>query len=642
MITTCIMYIKKLLQAKDIASQLGSLAAAASAQPGNYDANDIDTDIPDELQEPDPIFVVEHEEVMSADTAKALKSVKQIVNTILPAAYQENPIIKDKIYGLYEKSEEFEERFVAVEVDINGIRTIVGESEGDEGTLINKISKIEQQSDKIGLSVEKVTKEFNSSVEVNKLREEVNSAFLKLNTDLGVSKSLTTEYFKDTKIDSAEKIKLESSISVLEKSKESLYISVNKIVDFLNEDDVESSVAQLNKGKNALNKAHENLVNIITLAISDNIITTSDRTLIINCFAQYNLKIQELKGTCDEIILLGTNGKIIEEIAKIGIKSDEIVLSVSETTNDLTNKLGQVKITADGIESTVNELREKQGVSVNLIHNTNLIDGLKGWSGLNSDIDIHNKKASNVKLPVRVHFIWLSKEGDCILIQADNGKNILIDCGEEATADSTISYLYNLGITKIDLFIATHSHSDHIGAAVKIIDNFGCKELLIREPDWNKMPEYEIGWKTKEYHEKLISKATGVGATIRRPSEGEVINVSDEISLKIFNTLTNDYTAYNYLSFSVLMSHHNNKYFFGGDMSIQSEGAVLGKLGKVDVLCVGHSGYDDTTSIDLLSEIKPDYSIILNPNKINSITISSYLININVKIALNINVPNLL
>lgn len=85
------------MKAKDIASQLGSLAAAASLQPGNYDANDIDTDIPDELQEPDPIFVVEHEEVMSADTAKALKSVKQIVNTIVPAAYQENPIIKDKI-----------------------------------------------------------------------------------------------------------------------------------------------------------------------------------------------------------------------------------------------------------------------------------------------------------------------------------------------------------------------------------------------------------------------------------------------------------------------------------------------------------------------------------------------------------------
>lgn len=85
------------MKAKDIASQLGSLAAAASSQPGNYDANDIDTDIPDELQEPDPIFVVEHEEVMSADTAKALKSVKQIVNTIVPIAYQDNPIIKDKI-----------------------------------------------------------------------------------------------------------------------------------------------------------------------------------------------------------------------------------------------------------------------------------------------------------------------------------------------------------------------------------------------------------------------------------------------------------------------------------------------------------------------------------------------------------------
>lgn len=84
------------MKAKDIASQLGSLAAATSSM-GNYDTTDIDTDIPDELQEPDPIFVVSHDEILSNNEKKALKSVQHIVNTIVPKNYQNNPIIKDKI-----------------------------------------------------------------------------------------------------------------------------------------------------------------------------------------------------------------------------------------------------------------------------------------------------------------------------------------------------------------------------------------------------------------------------------------------------------------------------------------------------------------------------------------------------------------
>lgn len=82
------------MKAKDIASQLGNLAAATG---NGYNNNDIDMDIPAELQDPDPIFTVEHEQVMDTNEARAKLSIKQIVNTIVPEAYQQNPIIKDKI-----------------------------------------------------------------------------------------------------------------------------------------------------------------------------------------------------------------------------------------------------------------------------------------------------------------------------------------------------------------------------------------------------------------------------------------------------------------------------------------------------------------------------------------------------------------
>ena len=84
------------MKAKDIASQLGSLAAATGNGYG-YDNNDIDMDIPAELQDPDPLFTVEHEEIIDKNEKRAKLSIKQIVNTIVPETYQDNPIIKDKV-----------------------------------------------------------------------------------------------------------------------------------------------------------------------------------------------------------------------------------------------------------------------------------------------------------------------------------------------------------------------------------------------------------------------------------------------------------------------------------------------------------------------------------------------------------------
>ena len=70
-----------------------------------------------------------------------------------------NQAIKDRIFGLYEKNEEFGDKFVAIEQDIDGIRSIVGETEETtDGTLIDRMSKVEQRADEINLSVEEVSK----------------------------------------------------------------------------------------------------------------------------------------------------------------------------------------------------------------------------------------------------------------------------------------------------------------------------------------------------------------------------------------------------------------------------------------------------------------------------------------------------
>ena len=79
-----------------------------------------------------------------------------------------NQAIKDRILGLYEKNEQFGNKFVAIEQDINGIKQIVGDNgENSDGSLIDRISKIEQRADGIDLSVEKISKIYNDVKETN-------------------------------------------------------------------------------------------------------------------------------------------------------------------------------------------------------------------------------------------------------------------------------------------------------------------------------------------------------------------------------------------------------------------------------------------------------------------------------------------
>src|SRR5699024_10763669 len=122
-----------------------------------------------------------------------------------------NQAIKDRIFGLYEKNEEFGDKFVAIEQDIDGIKSIVGETEETtDGTLIDRMSKIEQRADEINLSVEEVSKKYNDDKETNELRENLNSSVIKLNSALGTFKSELTDYFKNNEISSEEKTKIKT------------------------------------------------------------------------------------------------------------------------------------------------------------------------------------------------------------------------------------------------------------------------------------------------------------------------------------------------------------------------------------------------------------------------------------------------
>ena len=256
-----------------------------------------------------------------------------------------NQAIKDRIFGLYEKNEEFGDKFVAIEQDIDGIRSIVGETdETIDGTLIDRISNIEQRADEINLSVEEVSKKYNDDKEINELRENLNSSVIKLNSALGTFKSELTDYFKNNEITSEEQVKIETQLGILTSEKATLerYVDIVKLIAEGNNQT--QDVVAIESAKKALQIVHDNLHNNISNAVIDSIITPTENTIIIDSFAKYNLRVNELKNTCDDIIILGIGGIITEELANISIKSDEIKLSVSKVESDFRNDMSIQKI----------------------------------------------------------------------------------------------------------------------------------------------------------------------------------------------------------------------------------------------------------------------------------------------------------
>lgn len=105
------------------------------------------------------------------------------------------------------------------------------------------------------------------------------------------------------------------------------------------------------------------------------------------------------------------------------------------------------------------------------------------------------------KSKTKIHFISLYGTTDAILLESD-GHFGMVDSGEdwdypnsekyplregvttgEGFEQQVIHYLHTIGVKKLDFYIATHSHSDHIGSGDEILNHFPVDRLYIGRYD---------------------------------------------------------------------------------------------------------------------------------------------------------------
>lgn len=191
-------------------------------------------------------------------------------------------------------------------------------------------------------------------------------------------------------------------------------------------------------------------------------------------------------------------------------------------------------------------------------------------------------------------------QGDSILIQTPNNKNILIDGGDENSFHIVSNYLKRQNVKNIDYLIATHFDSDHIGGLDNIIEKFKVSKVY--------GPSYKYD---SISYQNLINSCLKKNLNLNYLCEGDFINIEDNVNLNVLSPSYID-NENNLNSIVFKLDYKNKSFLFTGDAEVTNEISLINKynLNDVDFLKVGHHGSNSSTTSEFIEEVSPDIAVI--------------------------------
>lgn len=204
---------------------------------------------------------------------------------------------------------------------------------------------------------------------------------------------------------------------------------------------------------------------------------------------------------------------------------------------------------------------------------------------------------------VRVHVIDVG-QGLCVLVQGSE-KTVLIDGGEAPTAASTIAYLQEQGVEKLDRVVNTHPHYDHFGGLREIMENFPTQEFILPDLPENKIPTTISYQKLVDYLEtsKIPVIPARVGETY--PLGGEAIMTTLAPVGNTYENL-NDWSVVNKVTFGDISFLITGDIENEGETDLVEDGASL----KCNVLVLPHHGSQTSIFRPFVEAAYPQYGVI--------------------------------
>lgn len=199
-------------------------------------------------------------------------------------------------------------------------------------------------------------------------------------------------------------------------------------------------------------------------------------------------------------------------------------------------------------------------------------------------------------------------QGDAILIQTPEYKNILIDAGEGSDVIDELGKELGFFNNTIDLFVLTHPHLDHFGGFFEIVNKYKIKNVMLTGVTSHNPLYQEMLKQIKEsnihiifpVNNKDIQIGTNTYLDILFPFEGQSL-LGKEIK-----NLNNSSVVIR------LTDKNKSLVMLTGDAEHELEREILlfGQDVQSGILKLGHHGSRTATSSSFLNAVNPNIAII--------------------------------
>lgn len=203
---------------------------------------------------------------------------------------------------------------------------------------------------------------------------------------------------------------------------------------------------------------------------------------------------------------------------------------------------------------------------------------------------------------LKVYFLDVG-QGDAIFIESPSHGRVLIDGGKNRKVVSELGKILPFADRRIDVVIATHPDSDHIGGLPEVVRRY--KVGLVIEPGVESDNEID-----NELRRRVRER--GVETILAR--RGQVFNFGDGVTLTVlFPDRAVSSWETNDASIVARLDYGESSFLFTGDASLKTEITMM-NLGSdlldVDVLKAGHHGSRTSTSLPFAEVVTPEISVI--------------------------------
>lgn len=234
-----------------------------------------------------------------------------------------------------------------------------------------------------------------------------------------------------------------------------------------------------------------------------------------------------------------------------------------------------------------------------------------------------------------IHFLNTGSS-DCIILQSGS-RFAMVDAGEDTDyppnkpalkypgyEKEVVDYLYKNcmgpdGMVTLDFVLGTHAHSDHIGGFDTVIDadKVVVKKAFLKPYDESGINLFErTQWDNKEVYMQMHDALIRKNVPICTAFDGDSFQMGD-LKITFFNGAPAHRfrkTGENENSVVTLVECGGCRALLAGDMNWKCGGEkkIAKAVGKIDLLKVGHHGYEFSSSAFWLKTLDPDIAVILN------------------------------